>query len=219
MKNKPPSDSPEHLSNLKAEVYKAAIAAARITGWAALDRPALVAAFKGQVPRSTMYRWLSEIDGAPLDRTTAEMIRDARAGGRPQAESVAGEVQARAAAIFPKMPSLEECVAAVTPAHVIDKLHKCLTAAEDVMDRSRDSAGAVRNSKMLLLAAEQLRRSLDTAVKLQEAISDGLQIEQFHATIMEEIAKIDPAVAGRIAARLLEVNAIWGGRRWRLMAE
>ncbi len=46
MKNKPPSDSPEHLSNLKAEVHNAAIAAARITGWAALDRPALVAAFK-----------------------------------------------------------------------------------------------------------------------------------------------------------------------------
>jgi hypothetical protein len=71
------------------------------------------------------------------------------------------------------------------------------------MDRSRDAAGAVRNSKMLLLAAEQLRRSLDTAVKLQEAISDGLQIEQFHATIMDEITKIDPVLAGRIAKRLL----------------
>jgi hypothetical protein len=213
MRKKSSITSIERPSSPKHEVQSAAVAAARITGWAALDRPTLFEAFKDTVPRSTFYRWLTEIDGAPLDRTVAEMIRDARLGGRAEVESVAGEVQARAAAALPKVPSLEDCAAATTPLPVMEKLHKCLAAAEDVMARSRDAAGAVRNSKMLLQAAEQLRRSLDTAVKLQEAISDGLQIEQFHAAIMEEIAKIDPSVAARITARLLEVNAAWAGRQ------
>jgi hypothetical protein len=213
MAKKPKTHSPAIPSSLKAEVHKAALAAARITGWAALDRPALVAAFQGRVPRSTLYRWLSEVEGSPLDRTTEELMRDARAGGRARVESVAGEVQARAAAMLPRVPSVEDCAAVTAPVAVMDKLRQCLTAAEDVMSKCRTPDGAVRNSKMLLLSAEQLRRSLETAVKLQEAISDGLQIDQFHKTIMEEIAKIDPAVAAQIAAKLLEVNAAWAGRQ------
>ena len=202
----------EQPSFIKEEVQTAIIDAARITGWAALDRPSLVAAFRGRVGRSTMYRWIDALLDTPLDRATAEIIRDARQGSPAQVQSVAREIQERAAGMFPVLPTIEETAAVVIPVPVVEKLNMCLAAAQDVMSRSRDTAGAVRNSKMLLAASEHLRRSLETVVKLQEAISDGLQIEQFHATIMEEIAKIDPMVAGRIATRLLEVNAVWAGR-------
>jgi hypothetical protein len=212
MRKSSQNESFEQPSALRQEVHQAAIAAARITGWAALNRPALVAEFKGRAGRSTLYRWLAEIDGAPLERSVGEMILDARAGGRPRVESVTEEIQARAAAAFPKVPTIGECVAATTPLAVMEKLATCLAAAQDVMSRSRDAAGVVRNGKMLLAASEHLRRSLETAVKLQEAITDGLEVEQFHASIMEEIAAIDPVVAGRIAARLLEMNAAWAGR-------
>ena len=194
----------EQPSALRQEVQSAAITAARITGWAALGRPALLAKFRDQAPRSTLYRWLKEIDGAPLERTTTEMIRDARRGGHAEVESVAGEIQVRAAARFPRVPSLEACVAAVTPAHVIEKLHKCLAAGDAVIEKSRGAAGEVRNRKMLLAAAEQLRRSLETAVKLQGIIADSLEVEKFHQAILDEIAKIEPEVARHIVA--------WAGR-------
>jgi hypothetical protein len=211
MKNTSQNDSEQQPSALKAQVQNAAIAAARITGWPALKRAEVVAQFKGRVGRSTLYRWLVEIDGAPLDRTVSEMIQDARAGSRAGVESVAGEVQARAVVAFPAPPTVGECFAAVTPAHIIDNLAKLLAASNDVMDRSRDAAGAVRNSKMLLLAAEQMRRSLETALKLQDAISDGLQVEAFHRALIEEVGKLDPAAAGRIRARLVDVNDSWTG--------
>jgi hypothetical protein len=212
MKQVSQNDSIEQPSALKEQVRNAAIAMARLTGWAALDRAALVAEFKGRAGRSTLYRWLSEIDGAPLDRTVGEMIQDARAGCRAGVESVAGEVKARALVPIPMAPSIGDCFAAVTPAHIIENLHRLLSASTDVMARSRDSAGAVRNGKMLLQAAEQMRRSLETAVKLQEAISDGLRVEAFHRTLLDEVAKLDPAAAARIVARLSDVNDSWAVR-------
>ena len=93
----------EQPSSLKEQVQAAAIASARIKGWRALDRAALVGRFKGRAGRSTLYRWLSEIDGAPLDRTVGEMIQDMRAGGRAGVGSVAGEVQAPAL-VFRRRP-------------------------------------------------------------------------------------------------------------------
>ena len=139
------------------------------------------------------------------------MIQDARAGGPGGVESVAAEVQARAIVAFPTPPTVGECFAAVTPAHIIENLHRLLSASTDVMARSRDSAGAVRNGKMLLQAAEQMRRSLETAVKLQEAITEGLQVDAFHRVLIEEVGKLDPAAAGRIRARLVDVNDSWTG--------
>ena len=77
------------------------------------------------------------------------------------------------------------------------------------MERSRDAAGGVRNSKMLLQAAEQLRRSLETAIKLHDAISEGLQVEAFHVVLLEEVAKIEPTAAARIRLRLLDASESW----------
>ena len=139
----------EQPSSLKEQVQAAAIASARIKGWRALDRAALVGRFKGRAGRATLYRWLSEIDVAPSDRTVGEMIQDTRAGGRAGVGSVAGEVQAPAL-VFPTAPTVGQCFAAVTPAHITENLAKLLTASNDVMERSRDAAGGVRNSKMLL---------------------------------------------------------------------
>jgi hypothetical protein len=51
---------------------------------------------------------------------------------------VADEVQALAAAALPRVPSLEECAAVTTPLPVMEKLNKCLAAAEDVMARRRN---------------------------------------------------------------------------------
>lgn len=212
MKKGSQNGSIEQSSDLKVEFQQAAIAAARVTGWAALNRAGLVAQFKGRAGRSTLYRWLAQIDGALLDRTVDEMIQDARGGEGARVESVANEIQARVEATFLKVPTIHETVAATVPIEVMEFIRTCITASTDVMKRSRDSAGAVRNSKQLLAASEHLRRNLETAIKLQEAISDGLEVERFHQTIMEEIAKIDPIVAGRIAARLLEVNSAWLGR-------
>ena len=61
----------------------------------------------------------------------------------------------------------------------------------------------------MLSAAENLRRSLETAVKVQEAVMDGVQIERFHEVLIEEIGRCEPGVAARIVERLQAINAAW----------
>jgi hypothetical protein len=61
-----------------------------------------------------------------------------------------------------------------------------------------------------LSATEVLRRSLDTAVKLQQAITDVSQVEKFHAAVIETISEENPATAERLLVRLQQLNASWG---------
>jgi hypothetical protein len=110
------------------------------------------------------------------------------------------------------LPTLDETAKAIIPPQVMDLIEICLAAGRDVAAKSRDGTGQVRNSKLLLMAAEQLRRTVETAAKLQETIADQVQVDRFHQVCVEEIGKIDREVARRIVARLQEVNASWSAR-------
>ncbi len=114
---------------------------------------------------------------------------------------------------MPVVPNIDETAAAIMPIPVMEKIRAVLAAAEDVMRKARGEGGIVRNAKLLLTAAENLRRGLDTAVKLQEMIMDGMEVDRFHAVCMEEIARCDPATAQRIVRRLQDVNSAWSAKR------
>ena len=96
---------------------------------------------------------------------------------------------------------------AAVPVPVTQLVQMCVQAGQDVMAAARGPDGKPRNSKMLLNATNTLRRCLETAVRLQESIADAVQADDYDRVIMEEIAKIDPAAAARITARLIELNA------------
>jgi hypothetical protein len=217
-----PPTSPEGTA-LRAEFKSAVIAAARRSGWQHLDRAALVARFAGRASRASLYRWLAAIEGAPLKRTVPELVKDARSDDPATVLSVAAEIRGVSShrttpppvpplAFSLPVPTLDETVAATVPISVVNLLNECLRAGQDVMAKSRGADGDVRNSKLLLRAAEQLRRSVETAAKLQETITDQVEVDRFHQVCIEEIGKIDRDVARRIVARLLEVNATWSAR-------
>ena len=214
----PPTNSVRH------EVQQAALAAARKFGWKRLDRAPIVAQFADRAPKSNIYRWIGEARKLPLARTPEEMLEDAKSGDAALVGSVVREIkeavapEPRAVAARQAMPyalplpSLGETAAAVVPVPVMELVKKCLQAADDTIAKSRGADGEIRNTRLILRAAETLRRSLETAVKLQGAIQDGAEVEQFHRTIIEEIAAIDPGVAARIRGRLLETNMVYAAR-------
>ncbi len=213
---------------IRHAVQQAALVAARKSGWKRLDRAPILAQFADRAPKSNIYRWIAEARKLPLTRTPEEMLDDAKSGDALLVGSVVREIReavapapgaalARHAMPYAlPLPSLGETAAAVVPVPGLMEL-PLRNASRPRMTRwakSRGADGDIRNTRLILRAAETLRRSLETAVKLQEAIEDGAEVEQFHRTILEEIAAIDPSVAARIRARLLETNAAYTARTW-----
>lgn len=212
--------SPEGIS-LRDEFRSAVMAAARRGGWKRLDRAALVAQFEGRVSRATAYRWLAALEGASIKRTVPELLKDARSEDLATVIGVAAEIKEAAKQVMPAatapplarpLPALDQTVATIVPVPVMSLLDQCIQAGKDVIAKSRGADGDVRNARLLLRAAENLRRSVETAAKLQEMMVAEMQVERFHDIIFEEISRIDPAVARRIATRLQELNASWTGR-------
>ncbi len=172
--------------DIKMEVIAAARAAANGRGgWAKVSIAALVKQFAGRASQASIYRWVAE-------------AKEKRGGRVPV------DVPFAAPAPQPGDPSV--------PVPVTQLVQMCVQAGQDVMAASRGPDGKPRNSKMLIRATDSLRRCLETAVRLQEAIADALALEEYDRVILDEIAKIDPAVAARITARLLELNATYSAR-------
>ena len=91
-------------------------------------------------------------------------------------------------------------------------LRTCIENAEAVVQFARHPDGRVKMSKTLLAASEHLRRSVDSLVRLQEAIHNVSQIEEFHRGIvasLEEVARDYPQIAPLVLGRLRAVTAAW----------
>ncbi len=111
---------------------------------------------------------------------------------------------------LPRVPRVEDTAGLGGTVPVIEQLGDCIRAAQQVMAYARHADGSVRSAKILLSAAEMLRRSLDTAVKLQQALMDVAQTERFHTAVIETIKDESPATAERLLVRLQQLNASWG---------
>lgn len=113
------------------------------------------------------------------------------------------------------LPKVEDIAApGMTALEVIAKLRACIIAAEQVMAFSRKEDGSVKMSKTLLSASEHLRRSLETAVKLHEAMRTVSDIERFHdelIAVVGEVAQEYPPAAELLLTRMREVAARWRG--------
>jgi hypothetical protein len=94
---------------------------------------------------------------------------------------------------------------------VVEKLQECVRVAESLMKHARMPDGAIRNSGLLLKASEHLRRTLETAARLQEAMMQVSQVERFHSLIIAEVAKESPEAAERILAAVGGLADSWGG--------
>lgn len=94
---------------------------------------------------------------------------------------------------------------------VFAKLENIVADIEVVRHAALHTDGRVKNSRMLLKAAEEMRRSLETVVRLQQAMNDIAGLERFHAAIIETVRAESPELAQRVLRRLDELAARWGG--------
>ncbi len=211
-------------SGLRTEVEAAASKAYANATIGRVKKSAIVEPFLSRgVGRSTLYRW---VDHWVEERKPGQMtIRAAQraAAVRKHRATVNGESPEKAAAkLAAKMiaqaavlPAIEVVAApGMTTATVVRRLQSCIEAAEQVMAFARKDDGTVKMPKTLLAGSEHLRRSLETAVKLHEAMRTMANIEQFHDELIglvQEVAKEYPPAAELLLNGMRRIAARWRG--------
>ncbi len=186
---------------------------------AKLDRKALIQLFGERgVAKPTLYRWIDEHlrTGSPGQRLGAKV----RAAARKRAEkrlpkkAFRGTLKHaeidRVAEHLPKLTTMDE-IAGSGPIGVISHLNDVIATAKQVMVYARDAdTGKPRAARLLLAAAEGLRRCLETANRIAAKMHQLQKIEDFHEIIMEEIRQESPDCARRILDRIDKASGEWG---------
>jgi hypothetical protein len=196
---------------LRAEVEAALLAELERVGPAALSKAVLVRRFDGRgASRATLYRWLDDLlQSGKAGQHLAGKIKQAAQERAGSTVDPAADAARETAMKLPPVIGLDDVAPIGGTIAFIAKLHAAIAAAEQVMCHARTEDGRVRNGRMLLAAAESLRRSLDTAVHLQRAILELTEIERFHRAIFEEIARESPELAERVVTCLRHLSNQW----------
>jgi hypothetical protein len=214
-------------ASLRAEIEAAVARAYQTLGPGGLKKSDIVAQFEGRASRSTLYATVDRVIGREKPAQTlvrkvkdrayqqaASRRRAAKKEGVSEADYTAGRA-ARALARVPTLPTMPDIAApGISVVEFVAKLQACVSAAEQVMAFARKEDGSVKMSKTLLAASEHLRRSLETAVKLHEAIRTVSDIEQFHdelIALVGDVAREHPPAAELLLTRMREVAARWRG--------
>jgi hypothetical protein len=71
--------------------------------------------------------------------------------------------------------------------------------------------GKVRNSRLLGASLEQMRRCLETGVKLHQAMRGVDEVDRLQEAILDEIGKCDKELHVRVLVRLRAVAENWRG--------
>ena len=145
-----------------------------------------------RVSKATLYRWAGKMIAS------GALLRDA-----PEDHPL------------DVLPAEGAFIADIRPAHngrmfaVVDTLERCLKAANEVMSQARRLRYKPENGKVILMAAETLRRSLETTLKLRDEILSTEAIDRFHAEVIEAIRGESPVLAARLMARLEAISRDW----------
>lgn len=197
----------EERDTLLAELETAAEAEMVRAGPAGFDKAAVVKQFAGRAGRSTLYRNLDAIlKSGRLQRLMTREMKKAAAQRASRAVVAASR--------GPQMPQQVTVndVAQHGPLAVMEQLGICLTIAHQLIAHARNDAGAVKSPKLLHTASEHLRKTLETAVKLQEALRQTEDIDRFHQSVVQivrDIAHEFPEIADMLNARLSHLTAQW----------
>jgi hypothetical protein len=196
---------------LKAEVERAVLMELARTGADRFRPDTIVKAFKGRAGRTTLFRWIRQTieSGKPAQAITKAIKRRAAARAK-RTKDPSADAAREAVELLPVMASPSDMMGG-SAIPVIERLRECLKVAEDCMRHARTPEGAIRNSGLLLKASEHLRRSLETACRLSEAMHSIDRLDRFHDLILQEIAKLAPETAEVLTIRLGQLSSEWGG--------
>jgi hypothetical protein len=201
---------------LRREVERALLAELDRVGPEALNRARVLRRFEGRgACRASLFRWAQDLfassrAAAHIERMVGRAAEEWALGGEDPAAANAG--QAAVAAALPGPVSPDDAVGRGT-IDAIGHVRRCIRAAEDVAAHARGPDGRVRNPRLLLQATDSLRRSLETATRLQQALRDLQSVQAFHRGVLDEVAKESPEVAQRIIRRLDRLCAEYIGAR------
>jgi hypothetical protein len=214
-----PAQTPEAAA-LRAELEAAVIAAAERIGVGGLAKAEVVKPFVNRgVHLATLYRWFDAImaSGKPGQRL-AKRVK--RAAGRRVAKSAddpaaaAAEVRAELAEALPTVVKVDEVLGGAAGGRVvgvIERLQAVMTDIEMLIRHAKTEDGKVRNARLLGTSLEQMRRCLETGVRLHQAMRDAAAVDALQDAIVDEIGKCDAALRERVLLRLQDVAVAWGG--------
>jgi hypothetical protein len=215
----PPIESPavtaEQRAAIRADLEEALLREAMAHGADRIRRAEVARTFvlRG-VSRSTAFAWIADmIDSGRLGQAIAQEIGRSIEVAAIEAGGSTSDAAARIAArSLPTAPSVAEALASsCRSVNIIAEMAAAIADVKAVRAMAFTAEGKVRNAKLVLNAAEAMRRNLETAVRLQQAMFSLGKVEQFNQAIVEEIAKESPDLAYRLVHRLSAITTEWGG--------
>lgn len=196
----------------RARIYdwlKVEIATARGAGG---DLEADVAAAEQAMDRASVIRALPSKDQVTaLRREATAAIKEARSSASvpdsppPSVESQSDSQPGTGVIPIP-------LVVAAPPRGiglVMSKIERAIDTVDQCIDFSYGANGQLRNPRMALAAADGLRRCLETALKLHEAVDNVQALQRFMDEIMAALREVSPEVAAVVVERLQGVTGRW----------
>jgi hypothetical protein len=160
--------------------------------------------------RTAAYSWIA---GAIVDGDVQREAESRQAGVAALASGLAAPASEAAAELLPVTRHPGEVTAgpsammgAAIP--LLHHLQGVIADAKRVREVALAPDGRVRNAKLFLAAAESLRRSLETAARLQATMNDLAAVEAFHRAIIDVIRQESPELAQRVLRRLDHLAAM-----------
>ena len=196
---------------LHGQVEAAVMAEVERVGPDALNKAGIYNRFKGQgASRATLYRWID----APLKSGKAGMhlthqIRQAAAARASAVADPAADAAIEASEII-LVPSIGDIAGYGGTVAFVAKVQAILANAELVIAHAKGEDGKPRNARLLVSANENLRRAMETALKLHHAMREISAVDRFLAAIVDSLRQESPELAERVVRRLNQLAAEWG---------
>jgi hypothetical protein len=199
---------------LKAEVEAAVMAEVLRVGATGFAKDSVVRQFLDRgTSRSTLYAWVDKAlaSGRP-GQVLARAVKDAVEERAARTPEPVAEVVTEIAAHLPVTVRPGQVIGMPT-INLVDKLGAVIANLEALIAHAKDEmTGKIRNAKLLLTASDRLRASLETAIRLYQAIRDIDQIDNLHRAILDEIGHESPELAERVLKRIVAVSSRWETR-------
>ena len=193
------SDRPD-ITDLHADFTDALFKAVVAQG-PAYRKSALVRDFVSRgASRATVYRWHDAWLATGAGREALE--RHAGTFGKPpptleeKIETVKGELA--------PLGVDERGTIGIGP--VLDQMHAVTAAAAQVLAYARSKEGDVRNPRLMLQAADGMRKSIETLLKLQDTLMSLYQVEALNEAIFEVLRRHDPRLVQEVLREFRQVH-------------
>lgn len=192
---------------LRLAVEDATQAEMERVGPAAFNKISVLRLFENRTSRATLYRWIDSYVAS--GQAGRKITKQLRATAEKRVKKKAPPITETAAAFLPQPITIADTARVGGVPKMVALLSDVISNAQAVVAYAKTAEGGVRVPKLLLAASEHLRRSMDTALKLQESVLATEQVQTFHRDIIaaiERVAQEHPEAAEAIVVELARLS-------------